>query len=84
VNINNKNLRLKESLLVIISRLQEEYFEELKVSVNPSSICTTVSVLLGDPQARMRQLAIDTLASLYCTYGEVRFELLLWLGSGLG
>jgi hypothetical protein len=41
-----------------------------------------VSVLLGDPQARMRQLAIDTLASLYCTYGEVRFG--VWSGLGLG
>lgn len=68
--VNSKNQRLKESLLVLLQRMQTIYGAAMRDAVSALSMCTTLAVCLNDPQSSMRQVAVTTLASLYPTYGE--------------
>jgi hypothetical protein len=69
-SIPTKNQRLKESLLMIIQRMQAAYGGALAEAVSATMLCSVLAVALNDPQSSTRQAAVITLADSYAIYGD--------------
>lgn len=66
-NLGHKNMKVKESILLTIGKLQDKYGEALKTF---PKLCKSVVTLLNDPQTIVRRAAEDALIKLYEMFGE--------------
>lgn len=71
IHLNNRNQKLKESILGLISRLQEIHGDSLKAC---NGLLPAITLTLHDSQSSVRQLAISTLVSLHAVFGDQLME----------
>lgn len=70
-HLNNRNQKLKESILGLISRLQEVHGDSLKTC---NGLLPAITLTLHDSQSSVRQLAISTLVNLHAVFGDQLME----------
>ena len=73
-HLNNRNQKLKESILGLISRLQEIHGDNLKTC---NGLISAITLTLHDSQSSVRQLAISTLVSLHAVFGDQLMETIM-------
>ena len=70
-NLNHKNYRIREHVLLTMSKLCDVYGDDIIVVPN---LATKVSNLLGDAQLSIRQTCVTILLKLYGVYGEIMVD----------
>lgn len=70
-HLNNRNQKLKESILGLISRLQDIHGDSLKTC---NGLLPAITLTLHDSQSSVRQLAVSTLVNLHAVFGDQLME----------
>ena len=68
MNINNKNPRTREQILVVCSNICEVYGTEVFRLINDLHI--RMGALLSDPLPSVRQIALESIVKLILKFGD--------------